>query len=299
MGGDDAPSVRETFLPTGSTPLYLREIGHGRPIIVVHGGPDFDHEYLLPELDGLAGTSSRLVYYDQRGRGRSFSRDDRDVVTIESEVADLDAVRAWTGAESLAVLGHSWGTVLASEYALRHPHRVTRLILLNSAPVSSSDAARLRDSLVQSKTPAQRRRIEEVAASEDFRVGALAADAAYYRIHFAGALRRSELLENVVGRLRRSFTPAGIVRAREIEDRLYDETWRDPSYDLLPRLTQLRIPALIVHGEQDFVPIECAQHIADALPLSRLVVLGECGHFAYIEQPDRVRDLASEFVTGA
>jgi proline iminopeptidase len=264
----------------------------------VHGGPDFDHEYLLPELDSLAGTSSRLVYYDQRGRGRSFSRDDRDVVTIETEVSDLDAVRAWTGAESLAVLGHSWGAVLALEYALRHPHRVTRLIVLNSAPVSSSDAARLRESLTASKTPEQRRRMTEIAASEDFRHGALAADAEYYRIHFARALRRSDLLENVVGRLRRSFTPAGIVRAREIEDCLYDQTWRDPRYDLLPQLTRLRIPALIVHGAQDFMPIECAQHIADALPRSRLVVLGACGHFAFIEQPDRVRDLVTEFVTG-
>jgi proline iminopeptidase len=290
--------VREAFLATGPAPLYVRETGQGPPVIVVHGGPDFDHEYLLPELDALGG-SLRLVYYDQRGRGRSCSPDDRDVVTIESEVADLDAVRVWSGVERAAILGHSFGVVLALEYALRHPHRVTRLILLNSAPVSSSDAKRLRESLMRGKTPEQLRRFEEIAASEDFRGGALGADAAYYRIHFAPALRRSDLLENVVARLRRSFTPAGIVRAREIEEGIYDETWRDPSYDLLPQLTRLRIPTLIVHGDHDFVPIEIAQHIADALPLSRLIVLEECGHFAYIEQTDRVRDLVTAFVTSS
>jgi proline iminopeptidase len=289
--------VRESHVLTGSAPLYVRETGHGPPVIVVHGGPDFDHEYLLPELDAL-GRSLRLVYYDQRGRGRSFAPADRGDVTIESEVADLDSIRAWTGADSVAILGHSWGTVLALEYALRHPDRVSRLILMNSAPVSSSDAGRLRESLRRGKTPAQLRRFEEIAASEDFRAGALNADAAYYRIHFAPAFRRSDLLENLVTRLRRSFTPAGIVRAREIEDRLYDQTWRDPSYDLLTQLSQLRIPALIVHGEQDFAPIEGAQHIADALPMSRLVVLEECGHFAYIERTDRVRDLVTEFVSG-
>jgi proline iminopeptidase len=299
MGVDDAQTVREAFLATGSAPLYVREIGHGRPVIVVHGGPDFDHEYLLPELDRLAGPAIRVVCYDQRGRGRSFSIADRDPVTIESDVADLDAVRAWTGVEQAAILGHSFGVVLALEYALRHPHRVGHLILLNSAPVSSSDARRLRESLVQSKTPEQLRRFEEIAASEDFRAGALGADAAYYRIHFATALRRSDMLENVVGRLRRSFTPAGIVRARAIEEGLYDQTWRDPSYDLLPQLRRLRIPALIVHGDHDFVPIAIAEHIADALPLSRLVVLEECGHFASIEQTDRVRDLVTHFVTSA
>jgi proline iminopeptidase len=299
MGVDDAPTAHETFLATGSAPLYVREIGHGYPVIVVHGGPDFDHEYLLPELDRLAGTASRIVYYDQRGRGRSFAIEDRDDVTIESDVADLDAVRAWAGVEQVAILGHSFGVVLALEYALRHPHRVGHLILLNSAPVSSGDARRLRESLRRSKTPEQRRRFEEIAAGEDFRGGALAADAAYYRIHFAPALRRSDMLENVVARLRRSFTPAGIVRAREIEQGLYDQTWRDPSYDLLPQLTRLRIPALIVHGDHDFVPIETAEHIADALPLSRLVVLEECGHFAYIEQADRVMDLVTRFVTSS
>src|SRR4029453_16438685 len=103
------------------------------PVIVVHGGPDFDHEYLLPELDGLA-RSLHLVYYDQRGRGRSFSPDDREAVAIKSEVAHLHSVRARIGAESVVPLGHSWGKVLALEYALRHPERVSRLILLNSAP---------------------------------------------------------------------------------------------------------------------------------------------------------------------
>ena len=68
----DHPVTHEQFVGTGSARLYVRDVGHGLPIIVVHGGPDFDHEYLLPEMDQLA-RSFHLVYYDQRGRGRSFS----------------------------------------------------------------------------------------------------------------------------------------------------------------------------------------------------------------------------------
>lgn len=61
---------REGRISVGKTSLFYREIGQGQPIIVIHGGPDFDHSYLLPDLDRLAD-SFRLIYYDQRGRGRS------------------------------------------------------------------------------------------------------------------------------------------------------------------------------------------------------------------------------------
>src|SRR5439155_10190260 len=59
---------RESRIPVGNASLYAREIGRGQPIIVLHGGPDFDHRYLLPDLDRLAD-GFRLIYYDQRGRG--------------------------------------------------------------------------------------------------------------------------------------------------------------------------------------------------------------------------------------
>src|SRR5688500_14997326 len=66
----DLPVPRDGYVPVEGAELYVREIGWGQPIVVLHGGPDFDHRYLLPDLDRLAD-SCRLIYYDQRGRGRS------------------------------------------------------------------------------------------------------------------------------------------------------------------------------------------------------------------------------------
>src|SRR4029453_5189171 len=68
LQGAPGDTPRETRVPVGGAELYAREVGHGTPIIVLHGGPDFDHSYLLPELDRLSD-SRRLIYYDQRGRG--------------------------------------------------------------------------------------------------------------------------------------------------------------------------------------------------------------------------------------
>src|SRR5260370_883217 len=76
----------------GRASLYSREIGRGQPIIVLHGGPDFDHGYLLPDLDRLADTF-RLICYDQRGRGRSADHVLPEEVTLTSDVDDIDRVR--------------------------------------------------------------------------------------------------------------------------------------------------------------------------------------------------------------
>src|SRR5262245_34477543 len=113
-----APAPRESRIPVGHTSLYSREIGRGQPIIVLHGGPDFDHSYLLPDLDRLAD-AFRLIYYDQRGRGRSADHVQPQDVTVLSDIADLDKVRQHFHLSSAVVLGHSWGAVLALEYALR------------------------------------------------------------------------------------------------------------------------------------------------------------------------------------
>src|SRR3954464_6135458 len=89
-----APSAapRERRVAVGSASLYAREIGRGEPMIVLHGGPDFDQSYLLPEMDRLANPF-RLIYYDQRGRGKSADGVQPDDVSLASDVDDLDRVR--------------------------------------------------------------------------------------------------------------------------------------------------------------------------------------------------------------
>jgi proline iminopeptidase len=81
----------------------------------------------------------RIIYYDQRGRGRSADGVRPEEVSLESEMDDLDHVRRYLGLDSMALLGHSWGGVLAMEYASRHPERLTHLILMNTAPASNRD----------------------------------------------------------------------------------------------------------------------------------------------------------------
>jgi proline iminopeptidase len=273
--------------------LYCRMIGSGKPLIILHGGPDFDHSYLLPELDRLS-RSFRLIYYDQRGRGLSGGDVQPEQVSLASEIEDLESIQTFFELEKAAILGHSWGALLAMEYATRYPQRVSHLVLMNPAPASHADYEDFQEER-RRKTPGDLQNMKALAATRGYLAGDLETDTEYNRIHFRAAIRQPALLEKLLENLRANVTPEGIRRARQIEERLYAETWDQIDYSLFPRLTQLAVPTLLVHGDGDFVPQSCAEHFAQAIPEARLVVLKDCGHFAYLERPDEVLREVSEF----
>src|SRR5437868_9626132 len=217
-----SPTPRESGIPVGAAQLYSRDLGRGTAIIVLHGGPDFDHSYLLPELDRLSD-SFHLIYYDQRGRGRSADHVQPEDVTLASDVADIDQVRQYFHLDSVVLLGHSWGTVLALEYALRHPEHVSHLLLMNPAPASTDDYKQLRKEWLEKRAGDMERR-RAIADTTAYQEGDPDAVIAYYRIHFKPAFARPENYEKIIARLKANFTQPGILKSRAIEARLMKET---------------------------------------------------------------------------
>ena len=279
-------------------PLFCRDVGDGHPIIVVHGGPDFDHGYFLPELDRLAD-SFRLLYYDQRGRGRSAEGVRPEDVTLRSELDDLDRVRSRFGLESVAVLGHSWGGVLAMEYAIRHPDRVSQLLLMDTGPASAGDWQSAAGGVRPRDRPAEDRAEKEtIAATDAFPRGDVEAEAAYYRAHFRMTLRRAAPPRGTRGATAaRNFTEGS--RPPRADDRapaLRGDVRLAGSWDLLPRpLTRARRPNAAAARRSRLHPFELAARIADAVPGRALTVLPGCGHFTYLEAPELVLEEISRF----
>jgi proline iminopeptidase len=289
----DPSMLRSRYIPVKGAEIYTREIGQKRQLFILHGGPDFDHSYLLPDMDRLAD-AYRLIYYDQRGRGRSAAGVQPEDVSVASEIADLEGLRKYFQLDSMALLGHSWGGLLAMQYALRYSRHVSHLILMNMAPVSHQDYLLLRQER-QKNARADMQKLK--ASSQDIRYqeGDPDAVAAYYRIHFRAALRRPQHLDQVIQTLRASFTKEGILKARAIEQRLMLETWFSEEYNLIPQLKKLEVQTLVIHGDSDFIPFECIHPIIQAIPKARFVLLKECGHFSYLECPDQLRDAIDGF----
>jgi proline iminopeptidase len=288
--------AREGRIPVDKTTLYYRDVGRGEAVVVLHGGPDFDHGYLLPDLDRLSD-AFRLIYYDQRGRGKSAAGVQPDDVTLSSDVDDLKKVTEHFRLESAALLGHSWGAVLALEYAIRYPTRVSHLILMNPAPASTRDLASMRRYYLE-KIGADMNQQRRIVNSAAYKQGDPEAVAARYRIHFKPALKQPEHYERLMAAMKTRFVSQGregILKARAIEDRLMRDTWQMAGYDLLPKLAALHVPTLVIYGDHDFIPADVVGHIAGSIPNARMVTLRNCGHFTFLECPGEVRGALTGF----
>ncbi len=251
--------------------LFERRAGTGPEVVVLHGGPGAHHDYLLPGFDRLA-RGRTLVYYDQRGGGQSPVA--RDVpVGWREQVADLEALRGLWGLERLPIAGYSWGALLAVLYALEHPGRVERLALVSPAPVwKDARAAFERRLAARNAAPEiQAARREAQAAGR----GGLG-DAAY----------RQRMFELSVAGYFFDWHKAAALTPFRITGKSYDEIWASlGDFDLRPRLPGLSLPALVVHGEDDPIPMETAETLAELLhaPLHRIP---RCGHVPYVEAPE-------------
>jgi len=289
-------SAQESRIAVGNASLYAREIGRGQPMIVLHGGPDFDQSYLLPDFDRFAD-AFRLIYYDQRGRGKSADHVKAEDVSLKSDVDDIDAVRRHFQIDAPVLLGHSWGAVLALEYALRYPTHVSHLVLMNPAPASARDLKVFREAYLR-QLGSDMDRQREIVATAAYQSGDPEAVAARYRIHFEHALAKSSDYETLMARMKAAFISQGsqgIVKARAVEDRLMADTWDMDGYDLLPKLRTVTVPTLVVVGDHDLIPVDIAAHIAHAIPNARLITLANCGHFTYLECPGDVRTAIDNF----
>ena len=251
--------------------IFERRAGSGPETVVLHGGPGAHHDYLLPGFDSLA-QGRTLLYYDQRGGGRSPVA--RDVpVGWREHVADLEALRVVWGLDRLSLVGYSWGALLALLYAIHHPERVSRLGLVSPAPA-------WREARNRFEVEFARRNADPALQAE------------------RKALRESGLREADPEAYQRRLFELSVVpyfhdpaRARDltpfrVTGRTQQEVWTSlGEFDLRPALRSIPIPAVIVHGESDPIPIDATAELAECLrtPLHRVA---RCGHVPYVEQPD-------------
>ena len=101
--------------------------GDGIPVITLHGGPGSTHFGLEP-LRAL-GENRPVVFYDQLGCGNSDRPDDTSLWCMERFVEELHTLSEALGFEKFHLLGHSWGTMLATDYYLTHPSGIVSLVL--------------------------------------------------------------------------------------------------------------------------------------------------------------------------
>lgn len=274
----------EEVVRVNGVALFTRSVGDGPDVLVLHGGPGAHHDYLLPQFDLLA-TGRRLHYYDQRGGGRSpVGRG--TPVGWEEHVADLDALTTRWAEGPATLLGYSWGGLLALLYALRHTDRVGRLALASPAAANARGRAEFERRFAER---ANDPRIAEARKQ-------LAASGLRERDPEA---HRKRLFELAVAPYFRDPERARDLTPFRVTGRTQDEVWRSlGDYDLTGELQQIRVPALVVHGRHDPIPMWSAEDMARRLA-ARMVVLEESGHVPYVEETEPFVAVLDQFLPRA
>jgi len=274
-----------TTMSVRGVSLFVKVTGHGYPLVLMHGGPGVDHTTMLP-FRPLADHFT-LVFYDHRCNGRSEGGAVSSM-TWENLTADADTLRQVLGFDKWAVLGHSFGGMVALEYALRYPQSLSHLVLLDTCGDSS---------WVQQNAPEilEKRgyRRATVKMAQRFFTGQIAPremltamrrfGRAYY--HRPGPLF---LAHQVISGLRMKLRPEAFIFG-------FGQLLK--GWTVMDRLNEIMVPTLIMAGRDDFqFPPEHQAALASGIVNSHLEIIERAGHNVQAERSAEIMEIIRGFI---
>lgn len=280
-----APSgAGHTFTANGVTIWYeMRGGPSGVPFVVVNGGPGFEHSYELcsDAWDNLA-KKRPIVFYDQRGTGRSSAFTPKMSCTLQDQIADLEALRIELHAPKLDLLGHSWGGYLVMAYATRHPENISHLMICDSAAPKWGDTEFLFKNFYPGELDEQAR-VDLADQLGDPTAFGRSLDM-YLGWLFVSPAKRDEFMahkdEYKMSRATNEALNADLAK-----------------YDFWPALRAFTFPTLVMTGRHDInVAPSTAYKIHQAIPNSRFVVFEVSGHMPFFEESEAFVHAVEDFL---
>lgn len=283
-------NAREGWLEVPGGRVWYRVVGGGQaiPLVIVHGGPGATHDYLEP-LETLSDERP-VVFYDQLGAGKSDAPDDIGLWTNDRLVDELGRILDGLELGRVHLLGQSWGTIIATEYALRAPERLAGLVLANpalSVPRYAAGAAALRDALPQDVLAVlDRHEAAGTTDSDEYQEASMA----FYGRHVCR-------LDPWPDPLMRTFNQMNpVIYERMQGPSEFQITGIHKDYDVTGRLGELRTPTLFLSGRYDEIRPEDTAWYHSLVPGSELVIFEESSHMPHLEEPDRFQQVLRDFL---
>ncbi len=265
------------LIPDGSR---MREL----PVaFVVHGGPGADHSSYKPTFSRLSN-KMQLVYFDHRGQGRS-ARGPKETYTLENNVEDMEALRQYLGLAKIAVIGTSYGGMVALSYASRYPDKVQSLVVIATA-ADSGFLAKAKENLAARGT-------EEQQAIARF----------LWEGNFENEAQLKQFFQIMMPLYSVSYQP----------DYLTPESWDRTilsvdainvafsgflrSYNLTENLPKITAPTLVIAGGHDWICApEFSEDIARRIPRSKLIIFENSGHLIRVDEPEALLEAIADFI---
>lgn len=274
-----------TTMSVRDTSLFVKVVGHGYPLLLMHGGPGLDHISLL-SFRRLADQFT-LIFYDHRCNGRSDGGPVTSM-TWENLTADADALREKLGFDKWAVLGHSFGGQVALEYALRYPASLSHLILMDTGgdtwwPRENAPELVAKRGFSPETVEIARRWCHGQIAPHEM-VPYARKLARVYEPH----LSLRQVPHELFMALRMKTRPEPFLFG-------FNELYRD--WSVMDRLGEINVPTLVLAGRDDWLfPPEHQAMLAAGIPDARLQIIERAGHNPQSEQTAAVMEAVRSFL---
>lgn len=276
---------RQELVAVADAELWTATSGGGPGLVLAHGGPGMSDN--LGAVARMVEDLTTVHRYDQRACGRSTGQAAGQ--TVESAVADMEALREHWGYDRWVVGGHSWGAALALFYALAHPERTRAIVYISGPGVTPPPVRPRAPGRLERLSPDER---DELARLDPLgREGDVAAATRVahlmWRTDFADPSRAPDFSVEPLFAFPRKAAVGQALR-RSADERL--------AAGLADDVRRLRVPVLVLHGEDDPLPVECASDLADRLPQAQLTILAGVGHIPWLEDEAAVRAALRDFL---
>jgi proline-specific peptidase len=265
--------------------LFVNVIGEGYPMLIMHGGPGVDHSTMLA-LQPLAD-QFKLIFYDHRCIGRSAGVEVQTMTWVNL-TADADALRQALGIERWAVLGHSFGGMVALEYALRYPQNLSHLVLMDTCADSwwvQQNAARVLEKRgygADTVRTAERFFNGEITTQE-FLPSVRKLSLAYYH-----KIKPLQVARDIAVGMRMKTRPQALIFG-------YGKLLK--GWAVMDRLNEIKAPTLVIGGRSDFqFPPEHQAALAAAIPNARLEIIERSGHNPHTERQAEILQVLCSFL---
>ena len=293
--------IREGYVDANGLMIYYKIFGHGKPLMVLHGGPGASHDYFLPYLTPLA-RHYQLIFIDERGSGRSQTLEDASGYTVENMVEDVEGVRRALHLNQISLLGHSYGGVLAEAYALKYQKNLSHLILAST--FSSTKAINEVFVRMKEKMPADaRERINKMEAEGLYGHGKDYEKNRYTTEYMTAAWGDGYFPYIYQNHPDANYDP---VDNGKMSWDLYRAMWGShgefvidgnlKSVEYTDQLSTIKVPTLIVVGDHDESDPSMSQTMHEKIAGSKLVILPKSGHMTFVDQPGMFEKSVEEFL---
>ncbi len=295
-GGTPPPAQDGYLSGAGGARIYYRVVGAAPDTVVaVHGGPGAGMNAFFPDVEPLAARHT-IIFYDQRGGGRSELPADTSLLAASYHVEDLEAVRRHFHLARMNVLAHSFGAILVAKYAEFYPERLAHLVFVGAVGPRRQAAAAVAQAPYARADSATLSRL--LGVMQPLLTGTAPDPVASCR-EYEAITRQMALARGDTSRWQGSSCdmPSEAVRY------YFHYTARiGPTYfgdwDFTSSLRRLTARVLVVYGDRDTAGVPAQREWVTALPNARLLLVPGAGKGALADRPDLVFPAINDFLGG-